>query len=61
MPVDAVLLSGSVIMNESVLTGESTPVIKTELPHSNIDIYDPVVNKKYTLYSGTEVMQTQYH
>lgn len=61
MPCDAVLLSGSVIVNESVLTGESVPVIKTELPHSNIDIYDPMVDKKYTIYSGTEVLQTKYH
>ena len=61
MPWDAVLLSGSVVINESVLTGESTPVIKWELPHSNIDIYDPMVDKKYTLYAGTEVLQTKYH
>ena len=61
MPWDAVLLSGSVVINESVLTGESTPVIKWELPHSNIDIYDPMADKKYTLYAGTEVLQAKYH
>lgn len=55
------MLSGSVVINESVLTGESTPVIKCELPHSNIDIYDPMSDKKYTLYAGTEVLQTKYH
>ena len=55
------MLSGSAIINESVLTGESAPVIKTELPHSNLDIYDPIVDKKYTIYAGTEILQTKYH
>lgn len=59
MPVDALLLSGSVIVNEGVLTGESVPVIKIELPHSNIDIYDPVKDKKYTMYAGTEILKTK--
>lgn len=57
MPWDAVLLSGSVIVNESVLTGESVPVIKTELPHSNVDIYDPIGDNKFTVYGGTEVLK----
>lgn len=61
MPCDAVLLSGSLVVNESVLTGESTPVIKSELPHSTNDIYDPVSDNKYTIYAGTEIMQTKYH
>lgn len=59
MPVDALLLSGSVIVNEGVLTGESVPVIKIELPHSNSDFYDPAKDKKYTIYAGTEVLKTK--
>lgn len=59
LPCDAVILSGHIVVNEAVLTGESVPVIKTELPHSNIDIYDPIVDKKYTIYAGTEILQTK--
>lgn len=40
-----------------MLTGESIPVFKVELPHfDNVD-YDPVKDTKHTLYSGTEIIQ----
>ena len=61
MPWDAVLLSGSVVVNESVLTGESIPVIKTELPRSTSDIYDPIKDRNYTVYGGTEIIKTNTH
>jgi cation-transporting ATPase 13A3/4/5 len=52
MPCDLILLTGSCIVNESMLTGESIPVIKNALPFSN-DIYDPTSDSKYTIYGGT--------
>ena len=39
MPADTILISGSVIINESMLTGESTPVIKVRMTSTD-DIYD---------------------
>jgi len=61
MPCDMVLLTGSCIVNESMLTGESVPVIKNALQKVT-QIYDPQVYdsiKKYTLFSGTKVIQTR--
>ena len=61
MPCDAVLLSGSCIVNESMLTGESVPVIKNAVQATD-DFYDPRdpdKAKKYTLYSGTKVIQAR--
>lgn len=58
MPCDIVLLSGQCILNESMLTGESIPVIKNAIPNTN-DIYNPDSDTKYTLYGGTKVIQSR--
>jgi cation-transporting P-type ATPase 13A2 len=55
MPCDMVLLTGSCIVNESMLTGESIPVIKNCLAQIK-EMYDPQTSKKQTLYSGTKVI-----
>ncbi|CAD8193351.1 unnamed protein product [Paramecium pentaurelia] len=59
MPCDAILLNGQVIFNEAMLTGESIPVLKTELPN-NKEIYDPQdAGKQFTLFAGTTCMETK--
>jgi cation-transporting ATPase 13A3/4/5 len=58
MPCDLILMTGTCIVNESMLTGESIPVIKNALPFTN-DLYNPETDSKYTLYSGTKVIQTR--
>ena len=55
MPCDCTLLTGSCIVNESMLTGESIPVLKNNLPFTD-DVYDPEVDSKFTLYGGTKVI-----
>ena len=65
MPCDAVLITGTCIVNESVLTGESVPVTKSalELPPSGEEgaKYEPEANRLNTLFSGTSVIQTRFH
>jgi P-type E1-E2 ATPase len=54
MPCDAIVLTGSIIINEAMLTGESIPVIKSSLPLiGNNTVYSPEEHAKYTIYSGT--------
>ena len=64
MSCDAVLISGTCIVNESMLTGESVPVTKSALPHQDHDsteTYDPEAHKRHTLFAGTSVIQTRYY
>ncbi|XP_048361437.1 polyamine-transporting ATPase 13A3 isoform X2 [Sphaerodactylus townsendi] len=68
MPCDAVLLSGTCIVNESMLTGESVPVTKTNLPHPTEDpqapeaeTYSPEGHRRHTLFCGTTVIQTRFY
>ncbi|XP_040581274.1 polyamine-transporting ATPase 13A3 [Lepeophtheirus salmonis] len=59
LPCDAVIISGSVLVNESMLTGESVPVSKTELIQQSA--YDSDKHRVHTLYCGTKVLQTRNH
>lgn len=59
MACDAILLSGSCIVNESMLTGESVPVTKTP-PTSNDAPFEWMSQKRHILYAGTTILQTRY-
>lgn len=61
LPCDCILLSGTVVVNESVLTGESVPVVKSDINESSSEIHfdlkkDLSLNK-HVLYTGTKVIQ----
>ena len=58
MPCDAILINGTCIMNEAMLTGESIPVVKNALPVGSAQ-YNPTEDKQYTLYAGTECIESR--
>ncbi|XP_042334293.1 polyamine-transporting ATPase 13A2 isoform X2 [Sceloporus undulatus] len=63
-PCDAALLTGECMVNESLLTGESIPLMKTPLPNgpeapASTTIYCPEEHKRHTLFCGTQVLQAR--
>ena len=57
IPCDCVILQGQALLNECSLTGESIPVTKFAIGQ-NKEVYDPNFHKNFTVYEGTEVLQT---
>ena len=60
IPCDLILLNGSCIMNECMLTGESIPVLKNALPYNNLIFNPNDENKSSILFSGTKCIETRY-
>lgn len=59
MPCDIIILNGSCIMNECMLTGESIPVLKNSLPYNNLMFSPNEDNKSSVLLSGTFCLETR--
>ena len=61
LPCDIILLRGQCVVNESMLTGESVPVIKSPVAPDDFDIYNILKAKhsKYTLFGGTQILQVK--
>ncbi|XP_074074397.1 polyamine-transporting ATPase 13A2 [Macrotis lagotis] len=58
VPCDAALLSGECMVNESMLTGESVPVMKTPLP-SGPTPYSSEEHRRHTIFCGTLILQAK--
>lgn len=57
---DGVLLSGNVVVDEAMLTGESVPTLKNPLPFEWLEEkYHADKNEVNTLFSGTTILQTR--
>ncbi|KFP81420.1 putative cation-transporting ATPase 13A2, partial [Apaloderma vittatum] len=62
VPCDAALLTGECMVNESMLTGESVPVMKTPLlagSQAASTLYSPEEHRRHTLFCGTQVIQAK--
>ncbi|KAM4609747.1 polyamine-transporting ATPase 13A2 isoform 2-T2 [Polymixia lowei] len=58
LPCDAVLLAGECMVNESMLTGESVPILKTPLPAGE-GRYSSQAQRRHTLFCGTQLIQAR--
>ena len=56
LPCDCLLLTGAIIVNEAMLTGESTPIVKAHLPSVNKP-FDDKEDTQYFLFAGTKIVQ----
>ncbi|CAD8092827.1 unnamed protein product [Paramecium sonneborni] len=60
VPCDCILLNGSCIINESMLTGESIPIIKNPIQLNKL-IYSPNNDcKSITLFAGTKCLESRH-
>jgi cation-transporting ATPase 13A2 len=59
MPCDAVLIGGTCVVDEAMLTGESVAVLKDPLPTHTSVKYDLDQDRRYSLYEGTFIIQAR--
>jgi cation-transporting ATPase 13A3/4/5 len=59
MPCDAVVLKGSCVVDEAMLTGETVPVIKDHITEGQTGVYSRRLTKQHTVYGGTEVLHCE--
>ncbi|XP_078522758.1 putative cation-transporting ATPase 13A4 [Lissotriton helveticus] len=63
LPCDAVLINGSCIVDEGMLTGESVPVTKMPLPEADNSmpwkVYSGEDYKRHILFCGTNLIQSK--
>uniref|UniRef100_A0A8C2XRT5 ATPase cation transporting 13A2 n=1 Tax=Cyclopterus lumpus TaxID=8103 RepID=A0A8C2XRT5_CYCLU len=59
LPCDAALLVGECLVNESMLTGESVPVLKTPLPTGEGRYSSETEQRRHTLFCGTQLIQAK--
>ena len=57
LPCDVLLMTGTCIMNESFLSGESNPIFKSHIPKNGEKFNKN--DQKYILYSGTKIVQSK--
>ena len=54
------IISGSVVVNEAILTGESQPLVKESIAHRD-NVQDQLdikgEHRVHTLFGGTEILQ----
>jgi len=59
VPCDLLMLSGSVVVNEAILTGESQPLVKegiANLDQTEIPLDMNNQHKNHILHSGTDIL-----
>lgn len=63
IPCDCLILSGTAVVNEASLTGESTPLVKDAAPSEGASAREPLAvdgeHKSHVLFSGTTLMQAR--
>ena len=58
LPCDTILINGSVIVNESLITGDTTPIVKNGMNGNDNYFYTKNSSyEKYLLFAGTKIVE----